>query len=324
MSIELAILPKDTLVYRSYSDSTKRDGYWFALKAEDTFGYGDKTAVYRLKKDLKLIDITKKSFYENLKQLIAKETQISPDFKQKQSIILFPLGFEDGVFYRDLAKQYGVDYNAYALNPMIHTESQLDFNNRSRLSIMQFDIEFVKFLKRQLGNVSDGIISLKPFPDIIRNGYQCSEMSVFDMSFVEYVNDTPRVVISGSSKTEQLAPIFIKTEGNENVQHITKNFDKIYNKFNNNYRHDVITRDLDGNIVFPENKSEQLAPIFIQMEGNEKTKEMTKDFDKIYKKMDEMGAKSDITNKFDFIFYDLNGNVIKRSNHRKTRKNNRK
>lgn len=204
--MEAKTIPKGTLIYRSYNDESNRNGYWFSLNASETYGYGKRTGEFRILRDLNLIDIIHPSFYKRLKEILRekKEKEIE---KNTDSILLFPLGFDDTVFYRDFAEQIGIDYKTYPLVPFVHTQSILHFNNRSRLSINQIDIELMKFLKLFFEKDYDGILSDKNFPDIIRNGFHCTELSVFDNSFVEFVREIPRIVSGGSINNYLLPPI---------------------------------------------------------------------------------------------------------------------
>ena len=64
-----------------------------------------------------------------------------------------------------------------------------------------------------VGKGCDGIASLKPFPDIIRNGFHLREMSVFDSSVIHYVSDKSRSTIGGSTDiTTVLPPVIIQTK----------------------------------------------------------------------------------------------------------------
>jgi hypothetical protein len=228
--MELRVLQKDTIVYRSYSAEPKRDGYWFAINANDTYGYGSKTGEFRLLKDLKLINIINQNFYSNLKEVIKQISNTFPLIKSLSPLILFPLGFEDDVFYREYAKASGVDHSTFPLVPEIHIDSMLNFNNRSRLSILLNDIELMKFLNLVYGSHCDGIISEKAFPDIIRNGLHFAELSVFDNSNLSYVKDHVRPTLGGGSMiTPQVKYVFpiSPEETNEFVKKQISMADKI-------------------------------------------------------------------------------------------------
>lgn len=197
--MEVKTVPKNTLVYRSYADDSKKTGYWYALNPNDVRGYGPRTGVFRTTKDLHLIDIQHENFYMNLKNAIKQRIPMIAGLENSCHEILFPLGFDDVTFYRDLAKMYGVDSTNYALVPSVHTHSLLYFNNRSRLSIHEYDTVMMKFLKGVYGMQLDGIISVTSFPDIIRNGMHLPELSVFDKSTIEYMHDYIHPLTGGST-----------------------------------------------------------------------------------------------------------------------------
>lgn len=228
--MEIIYVPKGTKVYRSFTDNIKREGYWFSLNETDTYGYGSYTGEFTASKDLKLINITNSDFYNILKQLLKESTATNNSLRTDYHNILFPLGFDDVLFYRELAKLYGIDPNLFALNPMVHSESIINFNNRSRLSIHQLDSKFMKFLKLVLSSVSDGIISLKPFPDIIRNGMQPPELSVYDKSFFQYIQDKPRTVVGGGNSL-YLPPLRLD---NEQIKKAETGIDNMLNYIDTN------------------------------------------------------------------------------------------
>jgi hypothetical protein len=183
-----------------------------------------------------LADITNPSFYENLKNWLKDATFHNAHLKNDHPFILFPLGFDDVVFYRDFAKLIGFDVDSYATNPLIHTESILYFGNRSRLSVRQCDVKMIDFLKSATGHVCDGICSLKQFPDIIRNGMHHPELCVFDKSHILYVQDVPRPVIGGaiteksSSLSSLLPPEPPKLSSVSMDNEITNNFCKRFDE----------------------------------------------------------------------------------------------
>lgn len=205
--MELKIIPKDTVVYRSYNDDSKRDGYWYALQKNDILGYGNKLGEYRTTKELQLIDITHKNFYNILKDSLTNMAQYNPELNYIAHMILYPLGFDDTVFYRSFTESIGINPSSYSLLPRAHTDSILYFNGRSRLSIHNYDVEFMKHLNTVFGSIYDGIVSEKQFPDIIRNGFQCAEISIFDKTYVQFMKEIPRPIIGGTVESSVLPPI---------------------------------------------------------------------------------------------------------------------
>lgn len=209
--MEYKTINKDTIVYRSYSDDSNREGYWFALNKSDVLGYGNKTGGYKVLKNLKLINITHDNFYTILKSSLKVTIQLDPLLYKNAHSILFPLGFDDTTFYRDLAATAGIEPMSYSLAPDVHIASILFFNGRSRLSINQCDTELMKYLQIVFGSTYDGIISDKNFPDIIRNGFHFPEISIFDKSSIEFVGEVARPVFGGAENAKFLLPIDSKT-----------------------------------------------------------------------------------------------------------------
>lgn len=205
--MEVKLLQKTTNIYRSYSDDSKREGYWFALNMNDVLGYGNKTGIYNTVRDLKLINIAHPDFYTFLKETMKSLLPNNPTLLENGHSILFPLGFDDIVYYRELASDAGVNPASYALKPAVHTESILSFNGRSRLSLIACDVELMAYLKMICGSMYDGIISERQFPDIIRNGFHFPEISIFDKSLVNFVSEVVRPVVGGSTNTDFLPPI---------------------------------------------------------------------------------------------------------------------
>jgi hypothetical protein len=240
--MELQIIIKGTMIYRSFDDESKRNGFWFSLNSNDTYGYGSKTAEFRLSRDLKLINIINPLFYENLKKILVDVTSRDQSIEREHAPILFPLGFDNIVFYNNFAKKLiGVDTDLFQINPVIHTKSNLYFNNRSRLSIHACDVRLMMFLKSTLGADCDGISSLKEFPDIIRNGMHCREISLFDNSHLEYIRDIPRPVIGGSviRSTDLLPPLKIDNIYLQKLRDSEQEFQEKMDKITTTYKPDI-------------------------------------------------------------------------------------
>lgn len=184
-------------------------------------------AEFKLSRDLVLADITVPSFYEHLKNWLKDATMYDIDLKRDYVYILFPLGFDDTLFYKDFVKSIGFNVDIYPLNPDVHTESMLYFGNRSRFSIKQFDRMFMKFIKNFIGHVCDGICSLNRFPDIIRNGMHHPEFSVFDNASIVFVQDVPRPILGGAVIEDRVPPVLSSIDlDNEIIRNHVKRFDQ--------------------------------------------------------------------------------------------------
>ena len=196
--MEVKVLPKDTIVYRSYIDETKRNGRWFATDPAHTYYYGPKTASFRLLRDLRMIDIAHPHFYDTLKNILRAATEKDNVLRTIHPLMLFPLGFDDHELYKEMVNKLHIPIEHNPYDVFVHVESHMYFNNRSRLSIYQFDELLVKFLNDTLGDQCNGIISDKYFPNILCNSRHHPEICVFDASHVEYVGEYVRPVAGGA------------------------------------------------------------------------------------------------------------------------------
>jgi len=192
-------LKKGSKLYRSYNVESGKKGNWFSINAIDTYGYGNNTAEYILKKDIKLIDISKQEFYNrftnDVKTKFAKDNNLII-----KSLILFPLGFDDRVFYKEFAIKFiKLNLSFIELNPEVHIISNLSFNNRSRCSLTVTDNIFSMCIKELYGHIYDGFGCLEQFPDVLRNGFHHSEIMLFNNDNVEYEKDIERVTLEGGS-----------------------------------------------------------------------------------------------------------------------------
>lgn len=86
----------------------------------------------------------------------------------------------------------------------------------------------MEILKVIIGSVCDGICSLNNFSDIIRNGMHHPELSVFDNTHLEYVQDIPRSVIGGSLSTADDNPRILTAMNldNEIIRNYVNRMDK--------------------------------------------------------------------------------------------------
>ena len=135
--------------------------------------------------------------------------------EQLKPQILFPLGFDDRLFYREFAKEIGLNLSNIKLVPYIHILSNLKFNNRSRCSIHQLDTLLFNIIKGIYEPLYDGIGCLEKYPDVLRNGFHHTEIMIFKPSDVEYTKDIARISMGGgniSSEIPLLTAISLNSE----------------------------------------------------------------------------------------------------------------
>jgi hypothetical protein len=158
--------------------------------------YGSHTAMFRVIRDLKLIDIAHSSFYSILKNKIREATNNDQTLRNIHPLLLYPLGFDDKDAYKEFTRLLNI--NIHSTNVSLNIESELYFNNRSRLSVHSIDVLLMEFLNREFGTQPDGIICDTRFPNILSNGYQPPELSIFTQNDVVHAGEYSRHVIGGN------------------------------------------------------------------------------------------------------------------------------
>jgi hypothetical protein len=123
---------------------------------------------------------------------------MNPHLEDRRGFLLFPVGFQDGITYRELARHLSIDVAPH-IDLGLSISSQF-YNNRGRCSIKQLDEDFIQILKILYGSKTDGIIAPYKLPDIIRNGYQHREMCVFDKTIMMFDKEIARIHGGGDSK----------------------------------------------------------------------------------------------------------------------------
>ena len=191
-------LEKGDKLYRSFNTQTHIMGKnWFTLSPEESFGYGKYTYEYTPKEDLTLIDFTSIYFYNDF---LSKLKDINRNIKivgietSYRNLLLFPLGFSDLNVYYEFAKTYINPPNIveiHKISETIKTECQI-YNNRARCSDSSLDSLIIDYIKDNYGKKYKGIIMRQPLPDFIQNGFQHSEVCLFDPNSVEPIKEIHR------------------------------------------------------------------------------------------------------------------------------------
>jgi hypothetical protein len=127
-----------------------KSGQWYAFDASDTFGYGPVTGQFRPTRELKMIDITSHDFYINYVKDLNALIHMNPHLEDRRGFLLFPVGFQDGITYRELARHLSIDVAPH-IDLGLSISSQF-YNNRGRCSIKQLDEDFIQILKILYGS----------------------------------------------------------------------------------------------------------------------------------------------------------------------------
>ena len=198
------ILSPDVLLYRSAKTRETLLGEWYCFRPEQTLGYGPITGEFKSNRPLKLLDITKNAFYTDFTGKFVEYSRSTPSVIPRKMYILFPLGFTDIDVYKKFA-----DEIKFTREANIHLVLELDsqyYGNRSRCSVLEYDLELIVVLKK-LYPEYDGIIAPVDLPDLLRNGYQHSELCVFNKDNITLIKELSIVYKGGEMKTTDEIPI---------------------------------------------------------------------------------------------------------------------
>ena len=191
------ILTPDRPIYRSVQSRENLLGEWYTFIPEDGFGYGPITGEFKSTKSLKLLDITKDTFYTDVKYKIMEYSKTDNDVYNNRFSLLFPLGFTDSFTYGKFAELAGIS-RADTLNSDILLETQY-YGNRARCSILNLDLGLIKLLKLIYPEY-DGITSPVKLPNILKNVYHHSELCIFNKQYIELVKEIPRLQTGGNMR----------------------------------------------------------------------------------------------------------------------------
>ena len=193
MSFDFILTP-DISLYRSVKLRDQLLGEWYCFIPEYTFGYGQITGEFKATKSLKLIDITKNSFYIEFRDKIIEYSKSNKLINDNKMLLLFPLGFTDFTVYTKFADQIHIP-RVSTIDSVVELDTQY-YGNRSRCSVLQLDLQLILVLKDIYSNY-DGIISPVNLPNILINGHQHSEMCIFNKNNITLIKELPRIVQTG-------------------------------------------------------------------------------------------------------------------------------
>ena len=229
------ILSYDVLLYRSTKIREHLLGQWYCFIPEHTFGYGPITGEFKTTKSLKLLDITKNSFYNDFKDKIIDCSKSNHLVNDNKMPLLFPLGFTDAIIYTKFADEIRFP-RVSTIDLVLELDTQY-YGNRSRCSILQLDLQLILVLK-ELYSDYDGIISPVNLPNILMNGRQHSEMCVFNKDNIILIKELPRVLQSGggmksSDDISIVGAISLDNEFTRDYTKAMKDFSKTFKPLSN-------------------------------------------------------------------------------------------
>lgn len=181
----LITIPKDTIIYRGVNDKNKTDGNWFAYSKDDALLYGSKVISYKIKKDLKIINIISGFFHiDFMDKLNLKYTGNNFDgYDIRKMIALFPIGLPNLDTQIDIIKRL---HN-------IELKENCD-NNIRLLSSYLYDLTRISDYNNEImeiyANKCDGFTNPIKWPSKIDNRFFNREIYIHNLEHIDMVNNT--------------------------------------------------------------------------------------------------------------------------------------
>jgi hypothetical protein len=209
----LITIPKDTIIYRGISDKNKTTGNWFAYSEKDASTYGSNTGSFRIKKDLKLINLISGFFHiDYMDKLNLKYTGTNFNGSDPRKMIaLFPIGLpkmetQTHVFKKiikhDLEENTNKDLKL--LSSYIY--------DLTRLSDFNFDKNFADVMMEIYGDKCDGFTNPIQWPNTFDESMFHREIYLKDSDSVEFIKNIDSKNSSGGG-IKTIKPIhFFKSE----------------------------------------------------------------------------------------------------------------
>ena len=191
MELFTIILRKDTIIYRGISEKNNKDGKWFVYDIESTKQYGNSYKEFKLKKDLKLINLTSNIFQTHyMDQLNIKYSGNNFDgFDLSKFISLLPIGLPNLESQKQIIRhiehlenEQRKKLNLEILEPMkfinidkISNEVKLLSDclyNKSRYSSYAYDTKFVLEIMDLYKDNFEGFTIPIKMPDLLSGGGQ--------------------------------------------------------------------------------------------------------------------------------------------------------
>jgi hypothetical protein len=196
MSFDFILSPEKP-IYRSVKSRDNFLGEWYTFLQEESVLYGPITGEFKSKTPLRLLDITKDTFYNDVKYKLMEYAKTNEFVYTNRMLLLFPLGFSDRILYITYA-----DSKNISRVPTTEVKIEIEFDtqfygNRSRHSILELDIYLIKLLK-SIYPEYDGIASPIKLPNVLSNGYHHSELCIFNKENIELVKELPRIQTGGN------------------------------------------------------------------------------------------------------------------------------
>ena len=225
----LITIPKDTIIYRGINDKNKITGNWFAYTKEDASIYGLKIGSFRIKKDLKLINLISGFFnIDYMDKLNLKYTGTDYNGSDPRKMIaLFPIGLPNFQTQTSVFKKIIKDELKETTNSDLKLLSSYIYDLK-RLSDFKFDKNFAEVIMEIYGDKCDGFTNPIKWPNAFDESMFNREIFIKDTDTVEFIESTNEKNKSGGGGIKIIKPInFFKSE--EDFKNKMKEFQETLN-----------------------------------------------------------------------------------------------
>lgn len=191
-------IPKDTEFYRGFSEKNKPDGQWFAYDISGASMYGRTIRKYKLKRDIKVINIINGFFHidfmNHINMMYTGNNFDGADVRKINTLV--SIGLPDIEFQQEFMKRIGVSEP----DRQIHDDfmSRCLFN-KNRLSYYAYDEEFVKAIYTIYGHVCDGWTNPIKYINKFKGNFLERELYIFDLKILELVDEIQLPATGGST-----------------------------------------------------------------------------------------------------------------------------
>ena len=171
MNSFLITLPKDTLIYRSVNMINNSNGNWFGYDIETIKSYNPTSIeIYKLKKDLKLINLISHAFHiDYIDKINLKFTGNNYDgFDMRKIYALLPIGLPDLEIQKIMLQRFNIQIdNNIMSDDMKMFLSCLD--NKLRISDYKLDKDFANIIKELYTSCDGFTLPLTIYNPLFKN-----------------------------------------------------------------------------------------------------------------------------------------------------------
>lgn len=201
-------LEKGSVIYRGFSDRNKKDGKWYAYTIKDASMYGNTIKSYRVKEDIKLVNIMNPLFHmdyiEKLNFKFPGNDYNGIDETKLRAMI--PLGLPDIETQQIFLHACGISGEKLQIKD--NFVSRL-FYNKNRFTMYGFDSIMASCIEEFFKGKCDGFTNPFRYTDKYTGGSLAREIYIFDLGSLEYIET---IQVGGGQPIDYMAHFQIGRE----------------------------------------------------------------------------------------------------------------